>query len=133
MESETEGALFKPKEMWGYAPDEHPESGWCGADTREEAIAAGRAEYDGRDFFITSGEAADPAKYLPSLEWILEYIADTAGDEVGDVAEDFPDVSDKAKAELDGLLNRWAREHIHCAFWVPTGEAEHVAGQVVEP
>jgi len=123
-----------PKAMWGHAPDDHPESGWCGGcDTRDAAIAEGRTEYDGRGFFITSGEAADPAKYLPSLEWILECIADSAGDEVGDLAEDFPDVSEEAKAELDALLNRWAREHIHCAFWVPTGEAEAVSGQVVEP
>jgi hypothetical protein len=48
---------------------------------------------------------------------ICEMLADRAYDLCGDHAEDFPDVTSEAKAELDALLNAWCEKHCDVTFY----------------
>ncbi|MCD5326715.1 hypothetical protein ACFFU8_18385 [Chromobacterium piscinae] len=48
---------------------------------------------------------------------VIEQIAERGDDEGGEFADDFPDVPDEAKAELDTFLTRWQAEHCVATFF----------------
>ncbi len=53
-------------------------------------------------------------------------MSDRAHDAVGEAGDEFPDVSDEARAELEALLSEWASRHVTCDFWSVDGEAEWI-------
>lgn len=112
--------------VWGYSssPDAEQWSGEC--ETREEAIAEGRAEYEGEEFWIVEGKRLDPARFMPDPDRILDEAGERAFDEVGDIAEDFPETTKEARDELAALLVTWARKHISCEFWQAVGKPERI-------
>ncbi|WP_349616962.1 hypothetical protein [Azotobacter salinestris] len=61
---------------------------------------------------VWKGEAVhpDPTSYIDAGD-VIELIGGRAYDDCGEYAEDFPDVSGEAKAELDELLAGWIRKH----------------------
>jgi hypothetical protein len=120
-----------PALVWGYSLHEHPDtwSGHCAS--REEAIAEGKrelsaqlqAEGDGdtlREFWIMSGSTPDPADAMPSVDSVCDQMSAFARDNWGDVAEEFPEVSENAREELADAMATWAREHAKPRFWVVT-------------
>ena len=111
--------------IWCHAEREDEErlQGQCGS--REEAIAEGRAEYEG-DFFVFACERPDPADFIDSADEIIESMAENAYHEVPDHVEDYPDVTDEAREELGQLLQAWARKHCQPNFWVATGNGERI-------
>jgi hypothetical protein len=56
------------------------------------------------------GVTPDPAEWV-DVEDVIEQLACRAYDECGEIAEDYPNVSDEAKAELKVLLEAWAHKH----------------------
>lgn len=66
----------------------------------------------GDTVYVGRGETPDPGEWV-SADDVIEQLACRAYDECREYAEDYPDVSKEAKAELDGLLAAWA--HKHCA------------------
>lgn len=123
---------------WGYADSEVTESwsGSCG--TRDEAIVEAFTELDAaytgggyeplKYAWICSGKQADPASFMPKAWWVLDRASETASDECGDVAEDWPSVARDSveEKELDELLRSWARKNAPAKFWMADGKPERV-------
>ena len=65
-------------------------------------------------------------EFMPSAKDIIEQAANRAADNAGECAEDWPDASDAALAELDAYLKAWARRYVPCDFWTGIGQPERV-------
>lgn len=48
---------------------------------------------------------------------IIEMLGERAYDDVGEVAEEWPDVSAEARKELDALLGAWVSKHCTATFY----------------
>jgi hypothetical protein len=115
---------------WGYASSKDAES-WSGCClTREQAIDEAIDEYrdeDGYDgFWIHSGHLVAVETVMPDVDDLLEGMGERAGDEAGEVAEDYPGVTNEARVELEGLIRGWIERHAKPGFWVADGECEFV-------
>lgn len=116
--------------VWGYAEDKDAETfdGHC--DTREEAIAEGRAEYGpGVAFVVARGECPDPALFAPCVGDIVETMETRADDHGKPDLVDWPVLTDAAKEELEALLDAWARKHAPCDWWI-AADIEQVGAEV---
>lgn len=58
----------------------------------------------------------DPTTFIEADD-VIATLSDRAYDECGEYAEDFPDVTIEAKAELDALLDEWVHKHCHVTFY----------------
>jgi len=116
----------KPRIVWGYS--DRDSDSWTGVcDSREEAIDEARGTYgDDQTVYVLEGHYPTPEEYMPDADDIIESMSRNADDAAGEFAEDFPSVSDEAKAELNALLKAWARKHVEVKFWVGTGDAEEI-------
>ncbi len=76
-----------------------------------DVVEFGTAEYPGTDF-IGAGDC-------------IELIGDRASDVGGEWAEDFPHVSDEARAELDAFLEQWQAKHCQPTFYSIVGAQEY--------
>lgn len=111
---------------WGYAATDSPEQ-WEHASSREEAISWGRKEYPGEVFYIIEGTWCTTEEFLPSAESIVMEMNDRAEGEVGDPAEDWPDVTNEGGDVLDALIAEWAKKYITPpGFWLADGEPERI-------
>lgn len=127
--------VTKAGETWGYSDSPEPD-GWIGTDGgREGAIEEGLDTYpDAEAIYVIRGRTPDVAEVLPNLRGLVDHMLDgmqeNAFDLVGDVAEDFPDVTDAAREELATALGvvtaGWASRHVQVAFWVSVGKAERI-------
>lgn len=54
---------------------------------------------------------------LVDADDIIEMLGERAWDNFGEAAEDFPDVSTEAKAELNMLLQQWIDKHCRASFY----------------
>ena len=116
---------------WGHALDNRTER-WQGIHlTREAAIEEGRQRHGGSGFWIARGVQCDPAEFMPNVGEVLDIMTTNAIDNVGEVAEEWPDfVAEVGRAELTEILAAWARKHAPCEFWNADGHEEempHVA------
>jgi len=48
---------------------------------------------------------------------VIEMLGERAYDDVGEFAEDWPDVPDEARQELDSLLSEWISKHCIATFY----------------
>lgn len=116
------------KKVWGFSNYEEDER-WSGAEaTREDAIKAAHAAH-GRNSTVYVREGIQPYngyQFLPSVEFILEHASNTAFEEVGEVAEEWPDVDDHGVKELEGFLQEWASKYLPTTFWFATGKPEKI-------
>lgn len=48
---------------------------------------------------------------------VIEMLGERAYDDVGEFAEDWPDVPDEAHQELDALLSEWISKHCTATFY----------------
>lgn len=117
------------EEVWFYATCADAES-WDGpCYSREDAIAEGAAELGiepGEHFFINTGMPHSATEFMPSARDILEQAANSAADECGEAAEDWPDASPEEESELNALLSEWAEKHCPVRFWSVDGTAERI-------
>ena len=112
---------------WGHASSPDAEA-WHGMyETREEAITDGRQDYSGDDYWITSGHLVPLEAVLPDVDDIIDTMACRASDEAGECAEEYPDLTLAAKAELAELLYAWGEKYARPQFWVADGEPEHIS------
>lgn len=73
------------------------------------------------------GEAVKPTiKQLIDANDICDMLTDRAWDLVGEYAEDFPNVSKEAIAELDSLLQSWLTQHCPINFYQVINTREYV-------
>lgn len=84
--------------------------------SRDEAITAGRREH-GAPFEIACGTSPSPSEMVDADD-VIERMGDAACDVAREAAEEYPDVSDEARAELQALLEAWAEKHALVNFWV---------------
>ncbi len=118
-----------PDKVWGHGQEEHGRY-FGDFKTKGEAIAEGRSCY-GRDedFYIARGTMCAASQFMPESDELSERMGEIACDQVGDAAEDFPDASTEAWAELDDLLVAWANKHLTCRFWESDGYVERVKAE----
>lgn len=111
-----------PTTAWFHASCRDQDTGWPGPfDTREAAIADGRAVYD-HDFVVAEAAKLDPAEFMMSADQIVDEMSERA-----DELAEWPRVSDEAKEELDALLTAWARKHCSAGAWELSRAVEQVA------
>lgn len=73
------------------------------------------------------GEVAPiQTKHLCDADDVIEMIGERAYDEVGEYADDYPDVTPEARAELDALLAGWIEKHAKPTFYSVVNVREHV-------
>lgn len=53
-----------------------------------------------------------------SIDYILDYLGEAAVNKVGYAAEDYPEVGDEAKAELQTFLTDWINKHCPPRFFM---------------
>lgn len=92
-------------------------------DTKEEAIAAGKREFEGHwadisGFYVGQAEELDISSPYIDADGVLESFADSVYDDVGEVAEDYlQDVSDDdlndLQDALSATLHTWLVEKKH--------------------
>ncbi len=70
----------------------------------------------GQDVFVADAIPATP-ETLVDADDIVEMFAERAYDEYGECAQDWPEVTEEAKVELDALLQAWAEKHCKALFW----------------
>jgi hypothetical protein len=75
----------------------------------------------------------EAGSFLPSADDILSQMGEAAHDEVGEAAEDWPDVAAEGKAALETLLKAWAVEHATIRFWTATGPPERIEPARAKP
>ena len=115
---------------WGHAPEEHPER-WFGSFlSKQEVIAEGKKTYPSNEaFYVCAGTLANGPGYMPDADELEEMIWQAAHDDVGEAAEDFPDLTEQAKTELSAFLKGWAERHVKALFW----NADSKTVQRIEP
>lgn len=112
--------------IWGYCDSAEPEQ-WDGeCKTREEAIKEGRLELPEGDLYVISGTKPPASRFIHDADYIIEAMGERAYDECGECAEEFPDVTDEAKAELNAFLDAWADKHCEVRFWMADGKTEKI-------
>lgn len=112
-------AAVGPAMRWGFSAEPDPE-GWTGAyPTREEALAEARETYGAEGtIWLQSGFCPPFGALMPDADDIIEIMAQCAADNVGEAAEEWPDVGVEGKNALDALLHAWAEKHAPVTFWV---------------
>jgi len=121
---------------WWFSRHEDQEMLWGGRPTREEAIDAGIAEYDGEPFFICQGG------HFRNQTDIFD--ADTVADRFDDVNADYAgeeNASESWTAEqcrdleqrLNAVMAAWCAEHGHDrAYAIDAGLPEHIDASAIE-
>ena len=71
----------------------------------------------GDTVYTGNGITPNPAEWVDADD-VIEQLACRAYDEGGEFAEDYPEVSKEAKAELHELLAAWARKHCTPTFYL---------------
>ncbi|UXV17554.1 hypothetical protein N4P55_16815 [Pseudomonas fluorescens] len=56
---------------------------------------------------------------------VIEMLGERAYDDVGEFAEDWPDVPDEARQELDALLSAWISKHCTATFYCVRNVVEY--------
>lgn len=77
---------------------------------------------------IYIGETVHPcaSEFVPDADWVLGHMGEQAYDNLGECAEDWPDVSKEAEQELEAFLKDWAVRHCKVSFYKVTNEREYV-------
>lgn len=74
-------------------------------------LGAGDEVYRGEQVYT------DPAIWVDADD-VIENLSCRASDVAGEYADDYPDISEEAKAELQTLLEEWARKHAQPSFYL---------------
>lgn len=79
---------------------------------------------------VFKGEAVEvSSRDLICAESILDGIGGVAYDLVGEIADDFPQVSKEAKEELEDILSSWIIRHCQPNFYRVVNVQEHIVTQ----
>jgi hypothetical protein len=79
----------------------------------------------GTTVYVADAVTPDPADYI-DVDGILEKMGERAGDDCGEYADDYPDVSKDARQELEDVLKTWARKHCTPRFWKVKNVREYI-------
>jgi len=90
-------------------------------DTREEAIAEGRATYEGT-FYVADFAYRPASSYLSDLVEDMVENAASSSDELGD----WPHLDNTARAELQKVAAEWVDAHV-AGLWECRGTVEEVS------
>lgn len=116
------------RERWGYSDVRDPER-WTGAaKTREEALVEARSEF-GPDsvIYLQRGERCTASQFVFNACHVIDDMGSAACDEVGEAAEEWPDVSKEAETALDDALEAWAYRYVdEPEFWSTIGNPERI-------
>lgn len=119
-------AMSVSNERWGWSIDKDAETFTGSYITRDMAILDAQS-HGHTVFYVQYGRCPDGASYMPEGDTILDMIAAAASDAAGEVAEEFPSVSQEVEDELNAVLKEWADKHLGtCTFWISEGPSEKI-------
>ena len=78
----------------------------------------------GDTVYTGNGVTPDPAEWVDADD-VIEQLACRAYDECGEFAETYPEVSKEATAELQTLLETWARKYCTPTWYMVKNVREH--------
>jgi hypothetical protein len=85
---------------------------------------------DSNDFDVGDtvyfGTKTDPSSQWVFADDVIEMIGNYAYDNLGSLAEDYPNVSDDAKKELDALLKQWQEKNCAPDFYAVRDSKKYV-------
>lgn len=119
--------------VWAHAEWEKAERLEGGHDTVEAAIAEGHREYDGAEFWLYECRRPNVLEFVPDATDVTDVMRERAEELLGEAAEEFPDVSEEAEAELKALLDAWAMKHVQMRWWTSEGCAPEIRIAVNDP
>lgn len=79
---------------------------------------------EGRIVWFGDCRRPNPTKYITADD-VLDTIGNAAYDDGGEHAEDYPEVSDEAKAELEAFLAEWLTKYCQPTFWMVDNVKEY--------
>lgn len=94
-------------------------------DTLGELLDSNDDVQEGDIVHVGTANVPDPAEWVDADD-ILENLACRADDNCGELAEDYPEVSKEAKAELQDVLEAWARKYCTPTFWLIENDREYI-------
>ena len=71
------------------------------------------------------GVTPDPAEWVDADD-VIEQLSCRASDGCGEISDDYPDVTKEAKAELQDVLEAWARKHCTPTFYMIEDAREYI-------
>ncbi|AMC34766.1 hypothetical protein [Janthinobacterium sp. B9-8] len=82
-------------------------------------------ELIGQNYWRGIAVHPNPSSFF-DIDRLFEDIGERACDDHGEWAEDFPDVSDEKKAELNAIITEWLDKNIDVTFYAVTNVEELV-------
>ena len=113
--------VTKPGECWSRDGERYYDD-FCEFLDMEGDLAPGDTVYRGTVKRYTGADLIN--RFAASS--ITDWMGEAAYDIVGEVADDYPNVSDEAKAELLALLKGWADKHATPTWWEAVDPREYV-------
>lgn len=86
-------------------------------DNLEDLLSSNDHLKAGDTVWFGQAQHPDPGSYIDASD-VIEMIGERGYDDGGDFADDYPQVSDEAKAELDASLKVWATQHCQPSFYL---------------
>jgi hypothetical protein len=93
-------------------------------DSLDELLATHDDLVEGDTVYVGKGDTPDPGSWVDADD-ILENLSCRAGDDCGEFADDYPDVTKEAKEELQTLLEAWARKYCTPTFYMIKEQREY--------
>lgn len=85
-------------------------------DSLEDLIACNDHLGAGDEVYRGTKRHEDPGGWVDADD-VIENLSCRASDEAGEYADDYPDISEDAKDELQAFLEWWARRHAQPTFY----------------
>ncbi len=94
-------------------------------DTLGELLDSNDDVQEGDIVHVGTANVPDPAEWVDADD-IIEQLACRGDDNCGELADDYPEVSKEAKAELQDVLEAWARKYCTPSFWMIEDDREYI-------
>lgn len=107
-----------PGQCWGTNDEDF------GCDTLDELLEQNGDLQPGDVVYVGEAHHPDPAEYADA-EYVLDQVASQGYDDGGEYAENYPDVSTEAQAQLNSFLRPWLRKHCAPSFYVVSNSRPH--------
>ncbi len=101
-------------EVWGFAEHRDAEGYRGRFATRDEAVAAGREQFDGHAFAVARGRYLVASECLGAgvFDWLVDDMNQRAGDHAGDLVDDWPAPEPSVEKAFDAMLAAWVDVHM---------------------
>lgn len=118
------------EKVWAYASTQDSDGWDIHKGTREEAIVAALAYFEGHEtIYLCEARRCIPSEFVPDAEDVMEIMTERAYNLVGEASDEWPGLSPDSPAcrDLEAYLHLWANAHCSpCNFFSLEGEPEKI-------